>query len=157
MNNDHNTPNEHQNQQNTQYGYQYGNAGQPGQNPYGAYGQGNPYGQNPYGQNPYGQYPYGQYPYGYPQQPVTNNNAKNCFTMGLLSVVFIFLMQILSIVFGALALNYAKKAQNEMGYECPDVKNGRLMGLIGLIVGSIITGIVIFVILLEIILLVFLI
>ena len=153
MNNDYDHQNEQQNQQNQQeqqkqqYGYQYGAQGYPphGQGPYGQgpYGQG-PYNQNPYGQNPYGYY--GQNPYGYPpiyQQPVSDSNAKNCHMMGLLSIVCLFVMQILSIVFGALALNYAKKSKMEMGYECADAKNGRLMGMIGLIIGSILTGLVV--------------
>ena len=127
MNNDYNNHTEQSNEQpNNQSGYQYGNPGQ-----------------NSYGQNPYGQNPYGQPPYSYPSQPIASNNAKNCFTMGLLSIVCIFVMQILSIIFGALALNYAKKSKIEMGYECPDAKNGRLMGLIGLIIGSILTGLVV--------------
>ena len=127
MNNDYNNHTEQSSEQpNNQSGYQYGNPGQ-----------------NSYGQNPYGQNPYGQPPYSHPSQPIASNNAKNCFTMGLLSIVCIFVMQILSIIFGALALNYAKKSKIEMGYECPDAKNGRLMGLIGLIIGSILTGLVV--------------
>ena len=117
---------------------------QQSQNGYYQQGYGNPYGHqynNPYG-NPYGnQYnPYGDYRPPIYFQSGPDSNARSCHTMGLLSVVFIFISHILSIVFGIIALNYAKKSVNALGYECPEMKSGRTMGKVGLIVGSILTG-----------------
>ena len=111
------------------YGNPYGTQG----NPYGA--QGNPYGTqgNPYGA-PYNGFP----PIFYQAGP--DDNARSCHTMGLLSVIFLFISQILSIIFGALALSYAKKSYRALGYECPEMKSGRTMGKVGLIIGSILTG-----------------
>lgn len=129
--------------QGNQYGNPYGTQGNPYGNPYGA--QGNPYGTqgNPYG-NPYGAQ---GNPYGY-RPPIhfqmgPDDNARSCHTMGLLAVIFLFFSQILSIIFGAIALNYAKKSFNALGYECPEMKSGRTMGKVGLIVGSILTGLVV--------------
>ena len=131
------------------YGNPYGTQGNPYGNPYGT--QGNPYG-NPYGAqgNPYGN-PYGTQgnPYGSYRPPIyfqagPDDNARSCHTMGLLAVVFLFFSQILSIIFGAIALNYAKKSFNALGYECPEMRSGRTMGKVGLIIGSILTGLVIF-------------
>ena len=144
MNDNYNNQNEQQdqqaqqNQQKQQYGYQYGTRG------YYPYGQ-NPYGQQPY--TPYGQN-YGQSPYGFPPvyqpvDPVHDSYGRNCHTMGLLSIVCIFTMLILSVIFGALALNYAKKSRLLLGYETPEVKSGRIMGMVGLIAGCAIIGIVV--------------
>ena len=111
------------------YGNQYSNQyGNQSNNPYG-----NPYG-NPYN-NPYGDY---RPPIYFQSGP--DSNARSCHTMGLLSVVFIFISHILSIIFGIIALNYAKKSFNTLGYECPEMKSGRTMGKVGLIIGSILTG-----------------
>lgn len=180
MNQDYNNgQSDQQNQQNQQnqngYGQQgYGNPyGQQG-NPYGQQGYGNPYGQQgtPYGQqgygNPYGQQgnpynnPYGQQgnPYGNPYggyrppvyfQTAPDDNARTCHTMGLLAVIFIFVAWFFSIIFGAIALSYAKKSFNALGYECTEMKNGRTMGKIGLIVGSVLTGLFVFIYLIAII------
>ena len=76
--------------------------------------------------------------------------------MGLLSVIFIFLAfilsfatWILSIIFGAISLSYAKKSFNALGYECTEMKNGRTMGKIGLIVGSVLMGVVVLIFLIA--------
>ena len=127
-----------------QYSNHYGTQGNPYGNSYGP--QDNPYG-NPYGTqgNPYGnQYnPYGDYRPPIYFQAGPDNDARSCHTMGLLSVIFIFVSHILSIIFGAIALNYAKKSFHTLGYECPEMKSGRTMGKVGLIVGSILTGLTI--------------
>ena len=133
MNNDYNNgqqgnnyqygaPND-QNWQGNPYNPPYGN------NPYG----GNPY-NSPYGGNPYNN-PYGQVPPIY-QQPFAgpDTNAKNAHTMGLLSVILLFFIPLLSIIFGALAMSYAKKSAAAVGYECSEAQSGRKMGMVGLIV-----------------------
>ena len=117
-----------------QYGYGQQSYGNPYGNPYGT--QGNPYG-SPYG-NPYDGY---RPPIHFQVGP--DDNARSCHTMGLLAVVFLFVSQILSIVFGVIALNYAKKSVRALGYECPEMKSGRTMGKVGLIGGIILTGLTI--------------
>ena len=144
---------EQENQQNG-YGQQgYGQQGY-GQQGYGQQGYGNPYGTqgNPYG-NPYGAQgdPYGAYRPPIYFQAGPDDNARSCHTMGLLSVIFLFFSQILSIIFGAIALNYAKKSFQALGYECPEMKSGRTMGKVGLIVGSILTGLSLVIVLIYII------
>ena len=69
--------------------------------------------------------------------PYQNNDScgKTAQTFGIVSLVCIFFCQILAIVFGALAMSNAKKSVLLRGYECPEAKSGRVMGLIGLIAG----------------------
>ena len=112
---------------------QYYNQGNNGQyyNPNGQYynGQGNPHG-NPYANG--GQFHPDSFFYP-PQQ--TDASGKTAQTFGIIALIGLLFCQILSIVFGALALSNAKRSVMTVGYECPEAKGGRVMGLIGLILG----------------------
>ena len=125
MNNDHN--NDRQNENNNQDQYY---------NPNGQY-------YNPNGQyyNPNGQYYNpnngGQFNPDSFFNPYQNNDTcgKTAQTFGIISLIGILFCQILAIIFGALAMSNAKKSVAMRGYECPEAKSGRIMGLIGLIAG----------------------
>ncbi len=141
MNNDYNNNNDYNSNNNTE---QESN-GQNQQNG----GNGQYYDPNGQYYNPNGQYynPNGQYyhPGGNPGQfhpdsffyPPQQTDAcgKTAQTFGIIALVSLLFCQILSIIFGALAMSNAKKSVAALGFECSEAKNGRVMGLVGLIVG----------------------
>ena len=55
----------------------------------------------------------------------------------------LFICQLLSVIFGALALHNAKKSRIALGTECTEARNGRIFGMIGLIIGSIQIGLIV--------------
>ena len=72
----------------------------------------------PSGSNPYGETP-------------PNNNA---FVMGIVSLVASFFCAPFNIIFGFIAVAQANKAA-KLGHETSSTKNGRIMGIIGIILG----------------------
>lgn len=94
----------------------------PGYIPYGT--QGNPYGTPGYP-------PGGYYP------PVADTDGKNAQTFGIIALVGLFVCQLVSVIFGILAMVSAKKSRLSTGYVCSEAKVGRICGLIGLILGGI--------------------
>lgn len=154
--------NQNDKQQDTARG-QYGNHSPYGQaqNPQGAYTQ-NPYGQNPYTQNPYGQSPYGQNPYGqnpygqnpyaqdgqnpynpygqFPYVPPQDSKGNTAQTLGIIALISIMFCQLLSIILGAIAMANAKQSAMMLQYESSPAKNGRVCGLVAVIIGALSTG-----------------
>ena len=161
MNQDFNQNDRQQDAARGQYGNSapYGQAQNPyGQNPYAQspYGQSsytqNPYGQpgdaqNPYAQNPYAQSPYGQFPYTPPQDP-KGNTAQ---TLGIIALISIMFCQLLSIVLGAIAMSQAKQSLTMLQYESSPAKNGRVCGLIAVIIGALSVGFTLFFVMLMVI------
>jgi ABC-type phosphate/phosphonate transport system permease subunit len=131
MNNDQNNQNETRNEQ--------GNANQNGDQYYNPNGQYyNPNGQyyNPNGQyynpNNGGQFNPDSFFNPYQRQDSCGKTAQ---TFGIVALVGILFCWPLAIIFGALAMSNAKRSAAALRYECPEAKTGRIMGLIGLILG----------------------
>lgn len=86
------------------------------------------------GQQSFYQPPQGNF---YRQPPYIDQYASSSQTFGIIALVGLFFCQILSIIFGAIAMSRAKKSEQALGYECSEAKTGRICGLIGLIFGII--------------------
>ncbi|MBQ9098362.1 MAG: hypothetical protein IJY50_02935 [Clostridia bacterium] len=84
--------------------------------------------------NGYGQGP--QSPFYQPPRPV-DDHAKNAQVFGIVAVIGLFVFQVLSIVFGAMAMSQAKQSRKALGYECSEAHTGRICGTVGLIIGII--------------------
>ena len=82
---------------------------------------------NQYNPNGYGHYP--------PIYDQPDSAAKNAQIFGIVSLIGLFFCQILSILFGAMAMSNAKKSAITLGRECSEAKTGRICGLVGLILG----------------------
>ena len=147
MNNDYNN---NQEQQPQHSGEQYG--GQPYQQPYNQqyqqpyqqpYNQQQPY-QQPYNQQPYNQQqqyqqpyyqqqpfqqPYGQQPYGQPYRHPGESAATGSLVCGIISL-FIF-----GFILGIIAVSQASNAKR-MGYTGGKATAGMVLGIIGIIGGS---------------------
>ncbi len=72
-----------------------------------------------------------------PQQ--ISRNSEICFAFGIVSLCMILGNQIIGLVFGILSLVFHKKALKE-GLNTKNMKDGRVMGLVGTIINSIIVG-----------------
>lgn len=81
----------------------------------------------------------------YQNHPMPNTNRQQsrnseiCFAFGIVSLCMILGNQIIGLVFGILSLVFHKKAFKE-GFNNKNMKDGRVMGLIGTIINSIIVG-----------------
>ena len=119
MNNDfQNGQKQNEQQQNEQqyYGPYYGGYQQ------GGYQQGN-YQQGGFFGNPFD-----------PRMVDAQSKARSAQTFGIVALVGLFTLQILSIIFGILAMQSAKKSRMLLGYELPEAKTGRILGLVSLII-----------------------
>ena len=107
-----------------------------------------------YQQNPY----YGQQGFGYdaydPRMIEARSKASNAQTFGIIALIGLFVGTILSIIFGILAMSSAKKSTQLLGYELPEAKTGRVMGLVSLILALVGVVLAIFAILFYIIVIV---
>ena len=73
--------------------------------------------------------------YGAPNRCDAKGSSSQVF--GILSLVALCFCQLLSIVFGAIAIAQSKTSRKALSYECSEAKTGRICGLIGLIIGAI--------------------
>ncbi|MBR6726786.1 MAG: hypothetical protein IKM08_01205 [Clostridia bacterium] len=93
-------------------------------------------GQNP--NDPYAPPPVD--PFGYPPPPTNPymaeaaGKAATAKTYGIIALVGLFVMTILTIIFGILAITTANQSKRLIGYELPDAKSGRTMGTVSLII-----------------------
>lgn len=132
MNYDPNNDRQNEREQNPNSGAQSGgydySFGPNGQNPNQGWQYGNQYNPNGYPpNNGYGFYP--------PIQNQPDNAAKNAQTFGIVALIGLFFCQLLSIIFGAMAMSNAKKSAIALGHECSEARTGRICGLVGLILG----------------------
>lgn len=152
MNNDFNNQQQGSQQQTDQQqnGQQQSNQQQYGQqqyyNGYGYYGD--PYHQSgayyPPQNGPY----YGNYVD--PRIQEARTKATNAQTYGIIALIGLFTVGILSIIFGILSINSAKKSRMMLGYELPEAKIGRILGMISLIVSIALAVIVFFLVIIYI-------
>ncbi len=107
-------------------------------------------GQPPYqGQTPYpGQQPYGQPPYGSMEMP-GKGKATAALVLGIVALIGAFLMPIIGLICGIIALVMAGKAKKE-GYVGGAATAGKILGVIGIILSvvffvlAVVVGVAIF-------------
>ena len=129
MNNDFNNQNQNQNQNPNPNGQQQGNFYNPNGQP-----QGNFYNPNGY-QQPFFD-PYQQ------NQAEGIKKANNAKSMGIAALIFSFLSlcisPLISIVLGVLAISNASSAKNLLGYDTPEGKSGRSLGIAAIIITAVV-------------------
>ena len=118
------------------------------------------YGQPQYGQPQYGQPQYAQPQYGQPQygnvgmeDTKERSLSKQILIFGILGISFActYYLSFLGIIFGAIALSKAK-AYGNAGYALTGrAKTGRILGMVGLILGIVLVAILVIVIIIAII------
>ena len=84
----------------------------------------------------YGQQPYGQY--GAPQYgtPAGDGRAKTALILGIVGLVLSFLIPIIGLILGVIAIVMAGKAVKE-GYVGGQAKIGRILGIVAIIIAVI--------------------
>ena len=125
MNNDYNNPNRNeQGQYNDPYagGYNQGN--------FSPYGQFDPFANTPF-QDPYGM-----------NRAMGLRKAASAKNFGIaaliLSVLSLFLSPLIGLVLGIVAIVNASSAEKMLGYQVPDSKSARTMGILSIIIVSVV-------------------